>query len=141
VVTEQTQKPEASPGLPPCGTQEKLTMTTPLTQEEKDLRRRLRDALLELRFLAGYCNLVYISIETGFVEVKDVDGQLVFEVYDDYEDDNEQPTYITASTTDEQLKRYHIEIWAEKSTMNYVLQPLARNYKVNLSRPSRNQRG
>jgi hypothetical protein len=78
-------------------------MTNQPTQEEQALRRRLRDALRELDRLAGERNLIYMAEEEP-IEIDDVKGRLVFEVYHDYEDNDEQPTYITASTTDEELE-------------------------------------
>jgi hypothetical protein len=78
-------------------------MTTELTPEEKALRRRLRDALSELDLLTRERNLVYMS-EEGPVDIDDVKGRLVFEVYEDYDDDDEEPTYILSSATDEDLE-------------------------------------
>ena len=72
-------------------------------QEELALRRRMRDVLRELDRLAQDHNLVYMS-EEGPIVIDEVAGRLVFEVYDDPDDDNEQPTYLLARTTDDQLK-------------------------------------
>jgi hypothetical protein len=70
--------------------------------DEKDMRRRMRHALRELALLASHRNLIYRS-EDEYVELADVKG-LAFEVYNNYDDGDEEPTYISADTTDEQLK-------------------------------------
>ena len=79
-------------------------MAKELTQEEKDLRRRLRDALCEISHLTRQCNLVYMSEEEGPIDIEGVMGRLFFEVYDDIDDDDEQPFCIKAGPTDEQLE-------------------------------------
>jgi hypothetical protein len=74
-----------------------------LIPEEKALRRRLRDALRAIELLADEADLVYMDEEDGPIDIDDVRGRLVFEVYNNRDDDEEQPTYITSDMTDEQI--------------------------------------
>jgi hypothetical protein len=74
--------------------------------DEMDLRRRMRDALRELAILIGHRNLVYVPRADEQAEVTvihRVSGQLYFEVYNDPDDDNEEPIQIFSDMTDEEL--------------------------------------
>ena len=77
---------------------------TKLTEEEKVLRRELRHALRRLHRAMCDRHLVYASPDHGDVQIDPWDfNRLFFEVYDNPDDDDEEPGHISAYTSDEEL--------------------------------------